>query len=66
MAMYVSLVQFTDQGIRNIKDTIKRSEAAMVEAEKMGMKIIQPLWTRLRCSGAARGTQRRDHECFHA
>ena len=32
--MYVSLVQFTDQGIRNIKDTIKRSEAAMAEAEK--------------------------------
>jgi uncharacterized protein with GYD domain len=45
MAMYVSLIQFTDQGIRNIKDTIKRSEAAMAEAEKMGMKIIQPLWT---------------------
>jgi len=45
MAMYVSLIQFTDQGIRNIKDTIKRSEDAMAEAEKMGMKIIEPLWT---------------------
>src|ERR1700747_3050447 len=45
MAKYVSLIQFTDQGIRNIKDTIKRSEAAMAEAEKMGMKIIEPLWT---------------------
>jgi uncharacterized protein with GYD domain len=45
MAMYVSLIQFTDQGIHNIKDTLKRSEAAMAEAEKMGMKIIQPLWT---------------------
>ena len=45
MAMYVSLVQFTDQGIRNIKETVKRSEAAMAEAEKMGMKIVQPLWT---------------------
>ena len=45
MAMYISLIQFTDQGIRNIKDTVKRSEAAMAEAEKMGMKIIQPLWT---------------------
>jgi uncharacterized protein with GYD domain len=22
MAMYVSLIQFTDQGIRNVKDTI--------------------------------------------
>ena len=45
MAMYLSLVNFTDQGIRNVKDTIKRSEAAMAEAEKMGMKIVQPLWT---------------------
>jgi uncharacterized protein with GYD domain len=45
MAMYVSLVQFTDQGIRNIKDTIKRSEAAMAEAEKMGMKIVEAFWT---------------------
>jgi uncharacterized protein with GYD domain len=43
--MYVSLVQFTDQGIRSIKDTVKRSEAAMAEAEKMGMRIVQPLWT---------------------
>jgi uncharacterized protein with GYD domain len=45
MAMYVSLIKFTDQGIRNIKDTLKRTEAAMAEAEKMGVKIVQPLWT---------------------
>jgi uncharacterized protein with GYD domain len=45
MAMYVSLIQFTDEGIRNIKDTIKRSEAAMTEAEKMGMKIVEAFWT---------------------
>jgi uncharacterized protein with GYD domain len=45
MAMYVSLIQFTDQGIHNIKDTTKRYQAAMAEAEKMGMKIVQPLWT---------------------
>src|SRR5439155_18694562 len=37
MATYVSLIQFTDQGIRNVKDTIKRGEAAIAEAEKMGM-----------------------------
>jgi uncharacterized protein with GYD domain len=34
MAKYISLVQFTDQGIRNIKDTTKRSEAAMAETKK--------------------------------
>src|SRR5207247_63345 len=45
MARYVSLIQFTDQGIRNVKDTIKRGEAAMAEAEKMGIKIIEEFWT---------------------
>ena len=40
MATYVCLIQFTDQGIRNIKDTVKRGDAAMAEAEKMGMKIV--------------------------
>jgi uncharacterized protein with GYD domain len=45
MATYVSLIQFTDQGIRNVKDTIKRGDAAMAEAEKMGMKIIEEFWT---------------------
>ena len=45
MVRYVSLIQFTDQGIRSIKDAIKRGEAAMAEAEKMGMKIIEEFWT---------------------
>jgi uncharacterized protein with GYD domain len=45
MAMYVSLIQFTDEGIRNVKETVKRDEASMAEAEKMGMKIIDAFWT---------------------
>src|SRR5215468_7057033 len=45
MASYVCLIQFQDQGIRNIKDTIKRGDAAMAEAEKMGMKIAEEYWT---------------------
>jgi uncharacterized protein with GYD domain len=45
MARYVGLIQFTDQGIRNIKDTVKRGNAAAAEAEKMGMKIIEEFWT---------------------
>ncbi len=45
MAMYVSLLQFTDQGIRTVKDTIKRAEAATAEAEKMGVKITDAFWT---------------------
>jgi uncharacterized protein with GYD domain len=45
MATYVCLIQFTDQGIRNIKDTVKPGDAAMAEAEKMGMKIVEEFWT---------------------
>ena len=45
MAMYVSLLQFTEQGIRNVKDTIKRGTAATAEAEKMGVKVIDSFWT---------------------
>src|SRR5436190_11489610 len=45
MATYVGLIQFADQGIRNIKDTVKRSDAAVAEAEKMGMKIVEEFWT---------------------
>jgi uncharacterized protein with GYD domain len=45
MASYVCLIQFTDQGIRNIKDTVKRGDAAMAEAQKMGMKIVEEYWT---------------------
>jgi uncharacterized protein with GYD domain len=45
MAMYVSLLKLTDQGVRSIKDTIKRAEAATAEAEKMGAKVIQAVWT---------------------
>ena len=43
--LIVCLIQFTDQGIRNIKDTVKRGDAAMAEAEKMGMKIVDEFWT---------------------
>jgi uncharacterized protein with GYD domain len=45
MATYVGLIQFTDQGIRNIKDTVKRGEAAIAEAAKMGIKIVEEFWT---------------------
>jgi uncharacterized protein with GYD domain len=45
MARYVTLLQFADQGIRNIKDTIKRGDTAAAEAEKMGMKVIEEFWT---------------------
>ena len=45
MANYVSLLQFTDQGIRNVRDSIKRAAAATAEAEKMGAKVTDAFWT---------------------
>jgi uncharacterized protein with GYD domain len=45
MPSYIHLIQFRDQGIRNIKDTVKRSDVAIAEAKKMGMKIVEEYWT---------------------
>jgi uncharacterized protein with GYD domain len=45
MPSYVGLIQFADQGVRNIKDTVKRSDAAIAEAEKMGMRVVEEFWT---------------------
>ena len=45
MPSYVCLIQFKDEGIRNIQDTVKRGDAAMAEAKKMGMKIVEEYWT---------------------
>jgi uncharacterized protein with GYD domain len=45
MALYVILANFTDQGVRNIKDTPKRAEAFKAMAEKSGVKIHSLLWT---------------------
>ena len=45
MAMYVSLVQFTEQGIRSVKYTTKRVAGDTAEAEKMGLKVRDSFWT---------------------
>lgn len=45
MATYVLLVNFTDQGIRGVKDTIKRAHDFKAMAEKMGAAVKQEFWT---------------------
>ena len=37
MAMYIVLLNFTDQGIRNLKDTTKRADATREMAKKFGV-----------------------------
>ncbi len=45
MATYIALSTFTDQGIRNVKDTTKRAEAVMAAAKKFGASMTQIYWT---------------------
>ena len=45
MAYFVTLVHFTDQGAKAVKDSPKRAEAFRAMAEKCGVKIQTLLWT---------------------
>ncbi|MBI2089890.1 MAG: GYD domain-containing protein [Deltaproteobacteria bacterium] len=45
MATYISLVHFTDQGIRQIKQTTERATALTAMAAKLGVKIKDTYWT---------------------
>lgn len=41
---YIILIRLTEQGIRNIKDTTRRADAARREAERIGGKFTV-YWT---------------------
>jgi uncharacterized protein with GYD domain len=45
MPTYIVLGQFTEQGIRNVKDTSKRADAAKELAKKLGAKVLDLYWT---------------------
>ncbi len=45
MPTYVTLSNFTDQGMKNIKDTTKRAEAFKKAAKEAGITIKELLWT---------------------
>lgn len=45
MATYIALSTFTDQGIRNVKDTAKRAEQVAASAKKYGATMTQIYWT---------------------
>ena len=39
MATYIVLINYTDQGIRNVKQSPDRRKAAIATAEKLGIKV---------------------------
>ncbi len=45
MGTYVVLVNFTDQGIHNVRETTKRAAAAKEAAGKFGIQWTSVVWT---------------------
>ena len=45
MPTYILLGNFTDQGIRNVKDTTKRVEVVRGIAQKLGITVKESYWT---------------------
>ncbi len=45
MPRYVSLLDWTEQGIANFKDTVDRYEAAQQQFEALGVQFVDVYWT---------------------
>jgi uncharacterized protein with GYD domain len=45
MATYIVLTSFTDQGIRNVKESTKRADAVRELAKKFGVTAKEFFWT---------------------
>jgi uncharacterized protein with GYD domain len=45
MPTYILLTRFTDQGIRNVKDTVKRANAFKELAKSKGATVKEVYWT---------------------
>ena len=45
MPTYIVVGNFTDQGVRNVKDTLKRLEGVRGVARKLGVTVKDAYWT---------------------
>jgi len=45
MPTYIALGNFTDQGIHNVRDTVKRADAVKEAAQKAGVTMKDIMWT---------------------
>jgi uncharacterized protein with GYD domain len=45
MQTYIALGKFTDQGMRTVRDTVKRADAAKEMAGRFGVKMDDIHWT---------------------
>lgn len=44
MIRYLTLINYTDQGIRNIGDTLQRAEAFAQSVQSAGGKLVSQYW----------------------
>ncbi len=51
MPTFISLIKWTDQGIRTVRDTTRRQREALAQFEKMGIKTMGFYWTLGRYDG---------------
>lgn len=45
MATFITLIDFTDQGIRNIEESPHRADAFTEAAEAFGARVVAQYWT---------------------
>src|SRR5215510_583627 len=45
MANYILLATYTEQGLKTIKDTVKRADAVKELAKKAGLNMKETFWT---------------------
>ena len=45
MATYILLATYTEQGLKGIKDTVKRTESVRALAKKAGLTMKESYWT---------------------
>jgi uncharacterized protein with GYD domain len=45
MPAYIALIDWTDQGVRDFKDTVDRYEAAQSAFESLGVRFTDVWWT---------------------
>ena len=45
MATYVTLANWTDQGSKNVKDTVQRTQQYRHDCERRGIKVLGVFWT---------------------
>ena len=66
MARYVSLLRFTPQGMKNLKQSPARAAAFCKVAEKSGVKVEAQLWTAGAYDGILILTAASDVKALHA